>query len=225
MNEYEPLDDNGEYYGLKPKRKGKWGPIIAVLVSLAACAFVVMLRARTASRTSAEPTSLAPITTEPNITEVVVIHTTTPGPPPEGVDVGLTAPDFTLNTIDGEPLTLSSLRGKTVLLNFWATWCPPCREEMPAFQKVYEEFKDDDFTIVSITDEAGSELDKVFAFREEYGLTFTILLDEYGTINERYYIYALPRTLLLTPEGVVHKILLGGITEDRLRRELAVLLP
>jgi len=224
MNEYEPWDDdnNGDYYGLKPKRKGKWGPIVAILVSLAACAFVVMLRARP----SAEPTPVAPITTEPNVTQVVI--TTTPGPPlppPEGVDIGLTAPDFTLNTIDGESHTLSSFRGKTVLLNFWATWCPPCRSEMPAFQNVYEEFKDDGFTIVSITDEAGSELEKVFAFREEYGLTFPILLDEDGVVGRRYYVVTLPRTLLLTPEGVVHKILLGSITEDSLRQELAVLLP
>lgn len=224
MNEYEPWETNEDdafgydSYGNKSRGKNKrrWGAIIAVLVSLAACAFVVVIRA---SRLPASPTMA------PNITEIVVVHTATAGPPPEGVDIGLTAPDFTLETIDGDTIALSSLRGNVVLLNFWATWCPPCRDEMPAFQNVYEEFNNDGFMIISITEEVGSELDNVMAFRENYNLTFPILLDEDGAVNRRYYVTTLPRTLLITPEGVVHKILLGGITEDRLRQELSEIQP
>jgi peroxiredoxin len=220
MNEFEPWDNNNDYdyyeNASKGKNKRRWGVILAILISLATCAFVLMIRS-----------SRLPViqTVESNINEIVVVHTATSGPPPEGVEIGFMAPDFTLKTIDGESITLSSLRGKVVLLNFWATWCPPCQEEMPAFQNIHEEFKDDSFIIISITTEAGSEMDNVIAFRENYNLTFSILLDENGSVNQRYYVDALPRTLLITTDGVINKILLGAVTEDGLRQELSAILP
>ena len=97
---------------------------------------------------------------------------------------------------------------------------------MPAFQSVYNELKETGFIVIAITEERGIELENVFAFKNEYDLTFPVLLDEDGAVNRRYYITGLPRTLLITPEGVIHKIMLGGpIAEDEIKRELTEMLP
>lgn len=226
MDEFQPWDNNDDDgFGIenydsytndsRRKSKRRLGIIIVGLISLAVCVFVLTIRSFF---------SMGTPTMESNITEIVVVHTATPGRQLEGVDIGLIAPDFTLKTINGDSITLSSLRGQVILLNFWATWCVYCRDEMPAFQNVYEELKDDGFIVISITEEAGSELDKVTAFKEDYGLTFQILLDESGAVSSRYYITDLPRTLLITPEGVIHKIIMGGpITEDVLKQELSAM--
>ena len=225
MNEFEPWenykydDEYGNEYSDSRRSKNKriWGVILFCFFSAMACAFALMIRSFRSTTAS---------TTRAYTTEIVVVHTATPGLPPEGVDIGLTAPDFTLKTIDGASVTLSSLRGRAVLLNFWATWCAYCRDEMPAFQNVYNELKGDSFIVVTITEETGIELENVIAFKDDYHLTFPILLDEDGAVNRRYYVTGLPRTLLITPKGTIHKILLGGpITEDEVKRELSAMLP
>lgn len=225
MKEFEPWENYNydDEFGIeneenrRKKNKRRLGVIFFCIFSLAVCAFVLVMRS---SRSTAAPT------TETHTNEIVIVHTATPGLPPEGVDIGLTAPDFTLKTIEGNFITLSSLKGQVVLLNFWATWCAYCRDEMPAFQNVYNEIKEDGFVVIAITEETGIELDNVLAFIDDYDLTFPILLDEDGAVNRRYYVTGLPRTLLITPEGVIHKILLGGpITEDQIKRELSRMLP
>ena len=225
MNEFEPWenykyeDEYGNEYSDSRRSKNKriWGVILFSFFSVVACAFVLMIR---------QSRSTAASTIGSYTTEIVVVHTAAPGLPPEGVDIGLTAPNFTLKTTDGSFITLSSLRGRVVLLNFWATWCPYCTDEMPAFQSVYNELKETGFIVIAITEERGIELENVFAFKNEYDLTFPVLLDEDGAVNRRYYITGLPRTLLITPEGVIHKIMLGGpIAEDEIKRELTEMLP
>jgi peroxiredoxin len=219
MDEYGPWDNNDDsnWNDSRKKYKRRLGLIVVGLVSLSVCALVLMVRSSRAPATS---------TMTSNITDVVVSDTATPGPPAEGIDIGLMAPDFTLKTLDGESITLSSLRGRTILLNFWATWCPYCRDEMPAFQNVYEERKDDDFMVISITSESGSELDQVAAFRDDYDLAFPILLDEDGAVSNRYYVSALPKTFFITPGGIIQKIIPGGgLTEEMIKQELSVMEP
>jgi len=207
--------------GIHPEVKRKedgGGGIIVSLFLLGACVFVLIIRS--SSHSIPEPILIS------DETEIVVVQTPISDRPPEGVEIGLTAPDFTLKTIEGESITLSSLRGQPILLNFWATWCPFCRDEMPAFQNVYEEHKDDGFIVISITEEVGSEMDNVIEFRDNYNLTFPILLDEGGVVTRRYHVNSLPRTLLVNPDGVINNIILGGpITENAVKQELSAMKP
>jgi cytochrome c biogenesis protein CcmG, thiol:disulfide interchange protein DsbE len=229
MGEYDSWenDDFGDSFGLdnydeygntsRGKNKKRWSAIFVSLFLLGACILVLIIRS---SRSTVEPML------NPNETEIVVVQTVISDRPPEGVEIGLMAPDFTLKTIEGDSITLSSIRGQPILLNFWATWCPFCVDEMPAFQNVYEEFKDDGFIVISITKEVGSEMDNVVDFRDNFNLTFPILLDEGGVVTKRYYVNSLPRTLMITPEGVINNILMGGpITENTLRQELSAMMP
>src|SRR5690606_32147440 len=88
---------------------------------------------------------------------------------------GLDAPDFRVETLDGTPVALSDLRGQVVLVNFWATWCPPCRFEMPGFQRVYDEYRDQGFTILGLsTDRGGTRI--VREFLEERGITYPVAM-------------------------------------------------
>jgi peroxiredoxin len=121
---------------------------------------------------------------------------------------GFAAPDFTLETLDGKTVSLSDLRGQAVLINFWATWCPPCRAEMPAIQQVYEQYRDQGFTVLAVDLQEGDA--QVAAFVEELGLTFPILMDREGTVAGRYQVKALPSTFFVDREGVIQEVTLGG---------------
>ena len=90
------------------------------------------------------------------------------------------APDFALAALDGSTIALSDLEGQVILINFWATWCPPCREEMPAIQQLYDQYQDRGFTVLAINQ--GQEAAQVATFAEEMGLTFPVLLDPDGDV-------------------------------------------
>lgn len=109
------------------------------------------------------------------------------------------APDFTLETLEGAALALSELRGRPVLLNFWATWCPPCRDEAPALQAVHERYGDR-LQVLGIDQKEGR--DAVDGFRRRFGLTYTLLLDSTGAVAERYGVRALPESWLVDAAGV-----------------------
>jgi len=114
-------------------------------------------------------------------------------------EVGDQAPDFTLTTLDGKERSLKDLRGKAVMINFWATWCEPCRKEMPAMQKVYEKYKDKGFEIVAIniaeTDVAAA------SFARQYGLTFPIWMDREREVTQLYKIGPIPSSFFVDPDG------------------------
>ena len=121
--------------------------------------------------------------------------------PPIGLLEGNRAPDFTIRTLDGERLQLADLRGKIVLLNFWGTWCGPCRREMPEFQKVYEEWAGRGLEILAI---AYNDSEAAMAdFRAEYGLTFPLALDASGAINDAYAVQTRPSSYLLDADGLI----------------------
>jgi peroxiredoxin len=127
-----------------------------------------------------------------------------------GFSKGSEVPDFTAKTIDGRELTLSKLRGKVVLLNFWATWCPPCRSEMPLFQKVYQKYKDRGFEIIGISTDASQG--QVQKFIKEYGLTFPIIMDDQN-LTAKFNVSGLPTSFLIDRDGRVIKVRLGEYEE------------
>ncbi|MFQ5904340.1 MAG: TlpA disulfide reductase family protein [Candidatus Binatia bacterium] len=109
------------------------------------------------------------------------------------------APNFTSSTLDGGNMGLVDFKGRLVLLNFWATWCPPCRLEMPSMEKLYREFKGQGLEIVAMNFMEKPE--PINQFLKENGITFTILLDRTGDISQRYKVHALPVTFLIGREG------------------------
>lgn len=108
------------------------------------------------------------------------------------------AADFTLTDLTGKTWTRSSLKGKVVLVNFWATWCPPCRKEMPDLETLYQRFKDKGFIILAISDE---KKDVVSPFIDQHHFSFPVLLDDGRKVNERYKVDGIPKSFIYNREG------------------------
>ena len=124
--------------------------------------------------------------------------------------VGFPAPDFTLDLLGGGTVSLSELRGKVVVVNLWASWCPPCRAEMPALQRVYEADRARGLEILAVnTTFQDSEADAA-QFVSEFGLTFPVALDRAGEVSRRYLLRALPTTFFIDRGGVIREVILGG---------------
>ena len=118
------------------------------------------------------------------------------------------APDFTLENLAGEEVTLSSYRGTVVFLNFWATWCPPCREEMPSMETMYNELKEDGFRILAVDlNESGKTVE---TFLEDKGYTYDIALDTTGKIGSIYGARSIPTSYLLDREGFILGYIIGS---------------
>ena len=130
-----------------------------------------------------------------------------------GIEQGKLAPDFELETLDGEQFKLSDLQGKKVILNFWATWCPPCREEMPGMQQYYEENQDEVVVVaVNLTDKDTSE-QAARNFIDEYGFTYPIPLDRDGDIAKEYGVIVVPTTYFIGTDGIVQQPRVAGPLE------------
>ena len=151
-------------------------------------------------------------------TETRVIGTTVSKSAPE---IAAEAPDFALRDLRGNEVRLSEYRGRTVLLTFWATWCGPCRLEMPAFEDRYQELKDDDFIVLGVNYD--EPVEDVRTFRDEFGLSFPLLLDPGGSVQRLYQIRGYPSSIFVDPQGVVSVVHLGLITEGQLRDYLVEL--
>ncbi len=116
-------------------------------------------------------------------------------------DEKIKAQNFILKDLDGNDVGLEDHRGKIILINFWATWCLPCRVEMPSMEKLYTRYKNDDFTILAI--DLQEDADSVKAFKEQYKLNFPILLDSDGSVGEFYGVFSIPTTYLVDREGYI----------------------
>ena len=116
----------------------------------------------------------------------------------EAADAARQQADFTLSDLQGNPWHLRDLRGKVVLVNFWATWCPPCRKEMPDLQALYDRYKDQGFVVVSISDE---EAAKVQPFIAEQKITYPVLLDPGRKVNDLFQVEGIPKSFVYDREG------------------------
>jgi len=134
-----------------------------------------------------------------------------------GTQIGNLAPDFTLKELGGSDLTLSDLKGKRVFVNFWATWCPPCRAEMPHIQAVYEE-KEDDVVFLAIN--LGESESKVEAFLEKNGYTFPVLMDPKGQTASLYLVRAIPTSYVIDADGIVRGKHIGVLSKATLTKLL-----
>ena len=140
-----------------------------------------------------------------------------PRPASEQVRIGNPAPDFTLNTLDNQPIKLSQFRGKPVLINFWATWCQPCEAELPLLEQTYQANQDKLVIIgVNMREDAGTVAARV----DKVGLQYPVALDSSGDVTNRYQVRAFPTSLFVDKNGIVQRITLGALTEDTIRSAL-----
>ncbi len=126
------------------------------------------------------------------------------------VVAGDVAPDFELEDTEGNLVSLTSLRGKVVLLNFWATWCPPCREEMPSMERLNEIMTGDDFVMLAVNaEEDGRTVVPEFLAKTPY--TFRILYDDKGVVQKRYGVYKFPESFIIRKDGTVAEKIIGPL--------------
>ena len=133
----------------------------------------------------------------------------TTGPPQLGAPI----PGYTAATLEGDSISLSSLRGEVVLLNLWATWCAPCRKETPFLQELFEEHQEDGLHLVGVSLDTGAATQQVEKFVEDYGVTYTILHDPENRAMELYRVLGLPATFLIDRDGVLRWMRYGPVGE------------
>ena len=124
----------------------------------------------------------------------------------------LAAPGFALKDMDGRLHRLSDYRGQVVIVNFWATWCPPCREEMPSMQRAWEQLRKEGIVMLGIN--VGEDEDTIFAFTGSYPVDFPLLLDRDSSVIQRWSVMGLPTTFVVDPEGRLRYRAIGGRAWD-----------
>jgi len=122
--------------------------------------------------------------------------------------VGKAAPDFELQNLDGQSISLSDLKGKPVLVNFWATWCTPCVSEMPYIQEIHEDWSDRGLMVLAIN--MGESSSKVEQFLQKHNLSLPVLLDTKQVVARRYGIRAIPTTFFIDKDGIVRNKVIGA---------------
>jgi peroxiredoxin len=138
-------------------------------------------------------------------------------------EVGQQAPDFELTDLQGKKVRLSDFRGKAVMLNFWGSWCEPCRSEMPALQAAYEKYKDQGFVVIAVNI---AEADvTAAAFAKDYGLTFPIWLDRNRDVVRQYQIGPIPTSFFIDPNGKIVNKVEGPLDLTRLESYILPILP
>jgi len=137
---------------------------------------------------------------------------------------GRPAPDFELKSLEGRPTRLSEFRGRPLLVNFWASWCDPCREEMPAIVVAFERHSAARLAVLAVNLRDQERERDVRRFVEEFRLPFPILLDTRGTVRRRYRVRAIPTSVFIDSAGIVRMVHPGPMTADALSRGLAAVL-
>jgi len=127
---------------------------------------------------------------------------------PSEARVGGVAPDFQLDTLDGQTITLSDLRGKPVLINFWASWCGPCVSEMPYLQEIYKEWSGRGIELLAIN--IGEDSSTVKGFMQKHNLSLPVLLDTQKAVARRYNIAGIPTTFFLDKDGIIQEKIIGA---------------
>lgn len=145
----------------------------------------------------------------------------------QGLEIGKEAPDFELQALDGSKVKLSDLKGKKVILNFWATWCPPCKQEVPEMQAFYEKHKED-VVILAVNatalERGGTRVqENVKSFASEYGVTFPILFDSTSEVSDTYRVIVLPTSYFVDTKGVIRQKSIGAMTEEYMEKTIRTL--
>lgn len=139
---------------------------------------------------------------------------------------GFQAPDFSLHTLDNRTIQLSELRGQPVLVNVWATWCPPCRAEMPALERVYQAYQASGVVILGVNATNQDSLAAVQEYIRQGGYTFPILFDQEGVVSNSYQVSSLPTSFFIDSQGIIQEVVVGGpMSEALLRIRIENLLP
>ena len=146
----------------------------------------------------------------------VPVSATTDGVPPPSAREGFSAPDFSLELLGGGQVTLSELRGKVVLVNLWASWCPPCRAEMPAIERVYRSYKDLGLVVLGVNTTNQDSESAAASFVQEMGLSFPIPLDRSGAVSASYNLRGLPSSYFIDRQGIIRSVVVGGPMSEAL---------
>ena len=142
----------------------------------------------------------------------------------QGAYVGSPAPDFELHNLDGKAVSLRDLRGRAVILNFWASWCGPCRAEMPYLQQVYEEWSGKGLVLLAIN--LGESSSKVKEFVQGFGLSFPVLLDSKGQVAQKYNIGPIPTTFFIDKNGIIQVKIIGAFpSKEAIENKLSKIIP
>ena len=144
---------------------------------------------------------------------------------PSAQGLGAVAPDFSLKTLAGDTVTLSHLRGHPVFLNFWATWCKPCRGEMSDIIAAYDAHHTAGLEVVAINLTDQERMKDVRTFVDDLRLPFPVLLDEKGKVRKTYRLRGVPTSVFIDTLGVVRLVNIGPITRENIQRGLAEILP
>ncbi|MBE3145120.1 MAG: TlpA family protein disulfide reductase [Planctomycetes bacterium] len=172
------------------------------------------------------PTYRSPIMMTSTLPSIRIVEITPQMESPPIAIIGKPAPDFSLKNMEGKMINLSAFHGKVVLINLWASWCPPCRYEMPGIQAAYEKYKDEGLVVLGIDFTVQDNLQGVKEFIQELKLTFPILLDETGDISAGLYgMRGLPTSFFIDSEGILKRIQVGAMLPEKLDEYLAEILP
>lgn len=139
------------------------------------------------------------------------------------LQVGDEAPNFVLQDLDGKQHKLSDYRGEGVFLNFWGTWCEPCKKEMPAMDRQYNEFKDQGVHVLAVN--IAQSNFEVQSFSNQFKLSFPIVIDKTKDVMTAYNIRPLPTTVLVNPEGKIERIITGEMTEQDIEGYMELIKP
>jgi thiol-disulfide isomerase/thioredoxin len=131
---------------------------------------------------------------------------------------GFEAPDFLLQTENGEAISTLDYREKPLIINLWTSWCPPCRAEMPALEQVYQEYNGEGLEILAVNITKQDNKQNAIQFARDLGISFPVLFDESGHVSEMYHLQALPTTFFIDKFGVIRDIVVGGPMSDTLLR-------
>ncbi len=137
---------------------------------------------------------------------------------PVGAKLGAQAVDFTLKDLEGQEVSLSDYKGKKVFLNFWATWCNPCKEEMPEMEKIHQKYEDVAILAINLdTDE------DIQGFMDEHGLSFKALLDVDEVVNKQYQVVSIPTSFFIDEEGIIRKKVQGILDYEMMEENIKAL--
>lgn len=199
---------------IKERRRTPWLILVGGLIVGLMVGAGLLLPGRSPQPTFTQQTTNSTSTTqEATPTPIILQSSASSAASNSELTVGQPVPDFTLKTLDGGETSLSKFRGQPVLINFWASWCPPCRMEMPDLVRAYETHKADGFVILAINLTFQDSIEGAQRFVDEFNMSFPVLLDETGEVTTTMYrLYGLPTSVFVDRSGIITHIQIGPMT-------------